>query len=209
MASELTLRDMARIERDWADSFADPTLDIPAEDEDPEPNTRKRRLRAALVVCRDKMPRWDNDTGRTMLATAEGIATLLRYSIGGNHDELTLEDFDVMASEITATEFARFEKAAFNSDPMDEIVEAADPKQSTEDSEPTNWEEILSALVKQYGFKPKEVGDLTISELTMILGDGKPNHRPVFTDMASLLAYHEEQKRIWFDDEELKAKEIQ
>jgi hypothetical protein len=168
IAHELQLVDVAFLERWVARNVPGPLVGLPPLTTDPDPSTRKRRLRAAYEAAKAWPPKYGSELFRAAINTFEGRTVFLRRVLRG----LSRDHAFALVAAMTPEEWEALDQVASPSEPIAAIIAELDPDPPRRtEGDPIDWGRALMGLVR-LGLTPREAGKLTISQAIAILSRG-------------------------------------
>lgn len=192
------LQDLLELERWIADGAEFPLEGIPSSEDDVEPSTRKRRLRAAMSKAKGWPPALDSAEGRAALATPHGAAFFLWVAISRDNPALSTEDLPALIEGMSALDWKRLNRTLWCSHPQEEILREIIPERF-EGADGMTWPQVIDHLATERRMSYAEVLDLTLPEISNMLRRGEP--RTYGLSNPSRAAIDEYQRRLLDDDE--------
>jgi hypothetical protein len=205
LVEQAQIRDLAALQG-WIAWRTDPLLDIPSRDQDPDPGTRKRRLREAFDRAERWPPRLFTDEADAILGTPEGTLALLAVILRKQQPELADDELVRLAVDATPEEWRQVERIFFGTHPADEILREIDPEWFEDQGTP-DWPAIFEDISQARNWTYQQIGELYLSQVECIRSGGEKKDwskdLPPGLDPDGRAAYLAAQKAKWYDPDEL------
>lgn len=208
--SAVRLGDIAKLDA-WLESKS-PSLDNlypPSFATDPEPSTRKRRLRAARHLAWDWPIRWGSEASGPVLASNEGLARWLEIILDRHNKEVPADEIAELASSMDEDDWNRLDRATWPPDPWREITRIAEREAGVRDDEEEensapNWEEIVADIMGAYGLSFDGIANLTLAQLGILRRRGQVAGMTGGAHIARALVEAQRKRlAVWYDPDEL------
>jgi len=171
LVSPLRPVDLADLESLAFATWQNPVETLPATDE----NTPEHRhaLRKALDAAEAGPPAW-SDTNNPELSTASAMA-LLR-AVMRNHPGMTEEALQILAMQLTATQWQRIYRVAWGVDPARELIQRIDRLIGFPPDPPDGvpWAQAIASLAESTGWTLEVIGQLSLASINLLRNGGKP-----------------------------------
>lgn len=166
------LCDILGLERWLVAQSPNPLDGFVSPDEDPEPSTRKRRLRTAMATAKSWPPKLESDEGRELLSTAHGAAFFLCTALDRDNPEVTADELVELVETMDATDWKRLNRILWQCDPQEEILREIIPERFESDDS-MGWPEVVDHIATERRMSYSEVLKLTLPEVSNILRKGQ------------------------------------
>src|SRR5690606_21794497 len=146
---------------------------IPPPWDDPEPDTRRRRLVAAWHAAKSWPPRLGSEDDRDYLDSPEGRAVFLVLCLGRWDEGFTAEDAHALASSMGADDWTRLRRVAWGIPPWRELAAEIDPdwavEQARRAASETEWGEVVAGVMKAFpGVTFDDIAGWTPTQLNLL-----------------------------------------
>lgn len=170
VVEELRLKDLAELQGYVECQVPHPLAGMPSAWADPEPDTRKARLAAALRAADLWPPGIGSDAGATILSAPAGRAFFLTLVVAKSDPTFRLADAITLLPSITPAEWSAFTRVAYGITPREEIVAELAPMLK---GKPTDWCKSLDQLMEHRGLTYEQMAELTISQFHNCCNQGR------------------------------------
>jgi hypothetical protein len=154
----------------WPQLFGDDAL---------EGEPRWALLRDAHARADLGPPAWDDDRGADMLATSEGVATLVWLSLRKGHPELKPADSVALSLGMSAAEYLAVRRAWLGAEPAHEIARLLmEGFPQSKPGEPATWGKVVHETAEAFGWTYPQVYALTLAEFANARRGGEPADTP-------------------------------
>ena len=202
-----TLRDVASLQA-WLDGhYADPLDDVWPKLDGASEDERRTLLADAEARAEAGAPIWDEDSGRSMLATHAGIAVLVAAALRRGQPQMTVSDVvEIVVGtndrpSMTPAEFARLRRAFFGVDTHREIQRLMlGPLPELPGEQRVTWGEIVDDLSRERCWTYPQIYELTLNELGNARRHGKepdPVEYPILPGQDPSVAWREVCHRLY------------
>jgi hypothetical protein len=174
-ASELTFGDLATLQNWLRLAAPDPMAGLPPAGDPKRPDALRRAWHAAkrfppLVGGGDGM-------ADLYLATPEGRTVFLVLALGPWNEDFDAELAGLLAEEMTADDWQRLNRVAYNVPAWRELAMEMDPgfrlSQSKHRGEDTDWARILVSVARNHNLDFATLADWTPTQLRLFCAEGE------------------------------------
>lgn len=175
LVGELRLSDIADLQS-WLEGVAPhPLADLPDIDEDPEPETRRRRVLSCWKAVRGWPPAYGSDAASIYLNSAAGMIAFLLVVLRRHQPAATAEDAAALASRMSLADWKMLRRTVYaaDGDLWKELIAEIDPEYEAYEGKPIDWGEEFERISADRGWTYEQIGEMTIGQWRNLHAGGK------------------------------------